>query len=230
LTHASCSDWAYYCKTFWEIFPALEPNPFYPVPPFINANNDFGGITIPYDPTPRNNTFSFVLLLTKTDASGSHTVFFEQDLISSSRIQFMNLVTNSEGEPVEGDFKFVQVKTKCYYPQFDAIRNEIDPLITKIQASEDTQVIRQTRFLIDTAKFSNAWLSCQELLNGMLTANSTTTELPTTGCWTSVYDVAQWDNDPCCWELPAWKSDCKPQLRNVSVTTVTANKAAIQST
>jgi hypothetical protein len=103
-------------------------------------------------------------------------------------------------------------------------------MITQIQSSEDPTFIQHIRFLIDTTKFSDAWFSCQELLKGMLTTNSTTVETMTTGCWTSVYDATAWDNDPCCWELPAWSQVCKPQLRNISITQVNVDSVAIQAT
>jgi hypothetical protein len=142
----------------------------------------------------------------------------------------MNLITNSIGESVEGEYQFVQTQFKCQYPQLTVTKSELDGLITQIQASEDTNVIRHFRFLIDTTKFSDSWISCQELLSGMLTTSSSIMETMTTGCWTSVYDVTAWDNDPCCWELPAWASVCKPQLRNVSITQVNIDSNAIQST
>jgi hypothetical protein len=79
--------------------PAEDANPFYPIPPFINTNKDFAGISIPYQPTLLNNTLVFALLLTKTEASGSRTVFFNPNDIPDSRIRFLNHITNSIGEP-----------------------------------------------------------------------------------------------------------------------------------
>jgi hypothetical protein len=211
------------------MFPAQDANAFYPIPSFINTNADFSGITIPYQPTALKNTFMFAILLTKTEASGSYTVYFDQELIPQSHIMFLNLVTDSKGEPIEGNYSFVQVQQQCLYTQFASVHDEIDTLVANVQQSENTATIQQARFLIDTKRFSDAWFSCQALLDGMLTKNTTTVEAMSQGCWISLANENEWNADPCCWELPAWNSDCKPKWSNVTTTIDSVNYIAIQS-
>lgn len=167
-------------------------------------------------------------MLNYTRSGGASVVAMDEAHLPFSEIEFLNRVTNQNGEAIVGRYSASQVADTCNFGEFSEKLQIVNGHITHMQQNEDPEMIRKIRFLIDSIKMSDAWFACLQLLEGLITSSTTTTTTISTTCTTSIYDVDSYNNDTCCWELPAWHGVCRPRPINSTLNIVNTNVDAVE--
>jgi hypothetical protein len=218
-----CQDWRNYCKQFWPIYPAEDPQPFWPTPGLWRSTNSpvsaamFSSL-VRYD-TPLHNRrpggLAFSILLSNT-LFGKEINYLTEEQLQNCTFRSGNVAFNKRGYALQGTSKVEKKKTECKKEEIRELVEMGNSYFEGLRTETDFSKILQLTFQVDSLKFTSTWLSCKDYSESLISTEISTMETETTICYETDTTSTQWLEDPCCNTGLLWKSCCLPRTYNLT--------------
>ncbi|EGG21687.1 hypothetical protein DFA_01573 [Cavenderia fasciculata] len=205
---------------FYSLFPRVNNNPLWPIPNILfdasERFNFFSDISFA-DPTnpPLPNTYqaAFILSIDRK----STTVFSDYSNITRSKLEFLDILVDADGNPVVGAIGFTPVVLPCNYTEFQSTLAMINSLEDQLFATSEFQNVSSLRFNIDVLTMRDSWAGCTAQAKSLLQTQTVEKRLNTTRCPYSSSDP-RYALEPCCNSTTTFFECCVPRELLVETT------------
>ncbi|EFA77408.1 hypothetical protein PPL_12624 [Heterostelium album PN500] len=215
------SDYWENTRAFFVSYPRVNINPLWPVPYVLESFDLFKKInffeTLQFNDNqnpPKNHTFQAAFILSYRE--DSLVIHSDINTIVGSKLQFLNTLVDSKGNPVDITVGFQLNNSKCDYDQFNQVLDLIKSTESQIFNSKSYAEVSTLRYMIDIYTLRDAWVGCMGQANDLLQIETVDTNQLSTICTYTPSDP-EYQLDPCCNSTRQFFQCCIP--RNVTVPT-----------
>ncbi|EGC32582.1 hypothetical protein DICPUDRAFT_81582 [Dictyostelium purpureum] len=210
-----CNFW-FLCVYFTILFPFQESFPVWPIPTNFADDYRFNQITFySEDNVPASSHYSSAFLLSTTEGDFQQLNKEFNDLVNSS-IEFLSVLVDEHGEPLEGIFSFTLKNLTCDHMEFNKVLEKMDQEEGMLYNNTDFGVVNSIIFSIDTLTLSNSWTACSQRANSYLQTTDKLVNKSLSICSYSPTDP-EYDLDPCCNVTLSFFQCCQPKNIQVNV-------------
>jgi hypothetical protein len=225
---------------------AKSPQPFAPFHPLVYYTLDFTNFEWYWQQmvfAPALGEYSskqfgsdiskkFTIFLTMEYTSGGYrTVVLDPKDVSGATISFGGTLMNSQGLPILQDVTITanDKLPSCNASSFSAFQQQLDTLLAQLDTASSEEDVVSSKFAVDVAFFSEAYVGCSAQLDNLLNATYEETTLTTTQCVNDDPSSDSYKNDSCCSPKAAWSSVCHPREVRTQDISYTVDPSKLES-
>ncbi|KAN0007011.1 hypothetical protein ACTFIU_005205 [Dictyostelium citrinum] len=220
------------CNPFSILYPTIDINPLWPVPPVLYGVEDFDFKSVLYTSEGyhgfgiinskfKARSYQVAILLKYDNGKGDRKEYITYEEVLASSIQFLSTLTDSKGKLI--DFKvtgFQDVTSiTCNHTEFKRVLDLVDyqsGLILNSLVSPSLNELNNWRYELGVLMLNDAWIGCSSKVLDMLDIRLITKNISSYFCPWQVGDT-EFATDPCCNSTYQYYRCCNPRYVETQV-------------